>query len=118
MERWREQLYLEHSAKGRAWDKHKYIAINNGRYIYPEDTKKAKKPVYKIQPVVPKDPDYKIQPVVPVNRILPVEPKDPIYKISPYVPEKKQPGKKKEEIEKKVKRVRKLKLKYLRQRSR
>ena len=40
MERWREQLYLEHSAKGSTWGKHKYIAIKNGRYIYPEDLKK------------------------------------------------------------------------------
>lgn len=40
MERWREQLYLEHSAKGTTWGKHKYIAIKNGRYIYPEDLKK------------------------------------------------------------------------------
>ena len=31
MERWREQLYLEHSAKGSTWGKHKYIAIKNGR---------------------------------------------------------------------------------------
>lgn len=40
MERWREQLYLEHSAKGTTWGKHKYIAIKNGRYIYPKDLKK------------------------------------------------------------------------------
>lgn len=40
MERWREQLYLEHSAKGTTWGKHKYIAIKNGKYIYPEDLKK------------------------------------------------------------------------------
>lgn len=31
--------YLEHSAKGQTWNKHKYIAIKNGRYIYPEDLK-------------------------------------------------------------------------------
>lgn len=40
MERWREQLYLEHSTKGSTWGNHKYIAIKNGRYIYPEDLKK------------------------------------------------------------------------------
>ena len=28
---------LMHSAKGTSWGKHKYIAIKNGRYIYPED---------------------------------------------------------------------------------
>lgn len=31
--------HLEHSAKGQSWGKHKYIAIKNGRYIYPEDLK-------------------------------------------------------------------------------
>lgn len=43
MERWREQLYLEHSAKGTTWGRHKYVAIKNGRYIYPEDLKKKVK---------------------------------------------------------------------------
>lgn len=33
--------YLEHSQKGQTWGKHKYIAIKNGRYIYPEDLKKG-----------------------------------------------------------------------------
>lgn len=33
--------YLEHSAKGQTWGKHKYIAIKNGRYIYPEDLQKG-----------------------------------------------------------------------------
>lgn len=34
--------YLEHSAKGTHWKNgHKYIAIKNGRYIYPEDLKKG-----------------------------------------------------------------------------
>lgn len=28
---------------GSAWKKHKYIAIKNGRYIYPGDEKKGKK---------------------------------------------------------------------------
>lgn len=28
---------LSHSAKGTTWGKHKYIAIRNGRYIYPGD---------------------------------------------------------------------------------
>lgn len=32
---------LEHSAKGQSWGKHKYIAIKNGRYIYPEDLQKG-----------------------------------------------------------------------------
>lgn len=32
--------YLKHSAKGQSWGKHKYIAIKNGRYIYPEDLQK------------------------------------------------------------------------------
>lgn len=31
------RYYLQHSAKGTTWGKHKYIAIKNGRYIYPED---------------------------------------------------------------------------------
>lgn len=29
--------YLTHSAKGQTWGHHKYIAIKNGRYIYPKD---------------------------------------------------------------------------------
>lgn len=38
---------IEHSALGSHWTKknHKYIAIENGRYIYPEDVKGSKKPV-------------------------------------------------------------------------
>lgn len=31
------QTTLIHSAKGQTWGKHKYIAIKNGRYIYPEE---------------------------------------------------------------------------------
>ena len=31
---------LKHSYKGTTWDKHKYIAIKNGRYIYPEDQRR------------------------------------------------------------------------------
>jgi len=27
---------LSHSAKGTSWSNHKYIAIKNGRYIYPD----------------------------------------------------------------------------------
>lgn len=41
---------LYHSAKGQTWKKHKYIAIKNGRYIYPKDiakTKVNKKSTYK-----------------------------------------------------------------------
>jgi hypothetical protein len=30
--------YLEHSAKGKTWSNHKYVAIKNGRYIYPSTT--------------------------------------------------------------------------------
>lgn len=38
---WRD--YLEHSSKGTHWKKgHKYVAIVNGRYIYPEDLKRKK----------------------------------------------------------------------------
>ena len=33
---WRD--YLSHSYKGTTWGKHKYIAIKNGRYIYPKDS--------------------------------------------------------------------------------
>ena len=29
--------FLSHSAKGTKWSRHKYIAIDNGRYIYPDD---------------------------------------------------------------------------------
>ena len=43
MERWREQLYLEHSAKGTSWARHKYIRIEDGVYIYPEDLNKKKR---------------------------------------------------------------------------
>ena len=32
-------LVLKHSAKGTTWSDHKYIAIKNGRYIYPEQKK-------------------------------------------------------------------------------
>lgn len=32
---------LEHSAKGTTWGKHKYIRIENGRYIYSETDKKG-----------------------------------------------------------------------------
>lgn len=31
---------LEHAAKGSSWKKHKYIRIENGRYIYPDETGK------------------------------------------------------------------------------
>lgn len=34
--------YIKHSAKGTTWGKHKYIAIRNGRYIYPEDVQGGK----------------------------------------------------------------------------
>lgn len=34
--------HLEHSQKGQTWGKHKYIAIKNGRYIYPEDLQKGR----------------------------------------------------------------------------
>lgn len=38
------QPHLEHSAKGSHWKSgHKYIAIKNGRYIYPEDLKSKEK---------------------------------------------------------------------------
>lgn len=38
------QPHLEHSAKGSHWKGgHKYIAIKNGRYIYPEDVKSDKR---------------------------------------------------------------------------
>lgn len=30
---------IMHSAKGTTWSDHKYIAIKNGRYIYPEDVR-------------------------------------------------------------------------------
>lgn len=33
-------ISISHSAKGEIWKHHKYIAIKNGRYIYPEDLKK------------------------------------------------------------------------------
>lgn len=33
--------YIEHSAKGTTWKKHKYIGIKNGRYVYPKKGKKA-----------------------------------------------------------------------------
>lgn len=39
MESWRNELYnsLSHSTEGSTWKDHKYIAIVDGRYIYPED---------------------------------------------------------------------------------
>lgn len=36
-------IYLTHSAKGQTWGHHRYIAIKNGRYIYPEDLQKQNK---------------------------------------------------------------------------
>lgn len=41
MESWRRELYqrLQHSVEGSTWQDHKYIAIVDGRYIYPEDVK-------------------------------------------------------------------------------
>lgn len=33
-------MWLIHSAKGTTWKDHKYIAIKNGRYIYPNDNNK------------------------------------------------------------------------------
>ena len=36
--------YIQHSAKGTTWGKHKYIAIKNGRYIYPDDISDRPKP--------------------------------------------------------------------------
>lgn len=39
--------YLEHSAKGTHWKKgHKYIAIKNGKHIYPEDLKSGQNGAY------------------------------------------------------------------------
>lgn len=31
------RTYLQHSAKGSHWKNHKYVRVENGRYIYPED---------------------------------------------------------------------------------
>ena len=44
MESWRQELYntLSHSVEGSTWKDHKYVAIVNGKYIYPEDLKKEK----------------------------------------------------------------------------
>ena len=44
MESWRSELYqtLSHSIEGSTWKDHKYIAIVNGKYIYPEDVDKDK----------------------------------------------------------------------------
>ena len=37
------QNYLEHTAKGTSWGKHKYLYITEtGRYVYPEDVQKGK----------------------------------------------------------------------------
>lgn len=46
--------HLEHSTKGQTWSKHKYIAIKNGRYIYPEDLQKGgSRPVGRERNVLP-----------------------------------------------------------------
>lgn len=116
MEAWRKDLYLSHSAKRAAWRKHKYISIENGRYIYPAYPKKIE-PINKIMPVVnPREPSIILpqNPKEPIGKIMPVKPDDPGYKIMPVVePKKDKPDDKKEKIEKKLKRVRKLKFKYL-----
>lgn len=44
MESWREELY--HSVEGSAWKDHKYIAIINGKYIYPGDVINGKNKSY------------------------------------------------------------------------
>ena len=49
MEAWRRELYhnmmtqnsLCHYAKGQTASRHKYVAIKNGRYIYPEDVNRT-----------------------------------------------------------------------------
>ena len=45
MESWRQELYhsLSHSVEGSEWKDHKYIAIVDGKYIYPEDVKNGSK---------------------------------------------------------------------------
>lgn len=35
-------IYLEHSAKGTTWKKHKYISKKNGRYVYPKAASSTK----------------------------------------------------------------------------
>lgn len=50
--------YLSHSAKGTSWKSHKYLRIENGRYIYPDTLKNgAKKTLDKISKE-PEDPKY------------------------------------------------------------
>lgn len=48
MESWRQELYhsFRHAAEGSTWKDHKYIAIVDGRYIYPEDVQNAGKNSY------------------------------------------------------------------------
>lgn len=41
---------LYHSAEGQKWKNHKYIKIENGRYIYPEDLKKQDATSYYSRP--------------------------------------------------------------------
>lgn len=36
-----ENVFLIHSAKGTTWKKHKYLRIENGRYIYPKNKKET-----------------------------------------------------------------------------
>lgn len=49
---------LYHSAKGTTWKKHKYIAIKNGRYIYPSTNKRsAYGPRSKINSLTKKSPN-------------------------------------------------------------
>ncbi len=45
MEAWRRELYqtLSHSVEGSTWKDHKYIAIVDGKYIYPEDVQNGSK---------------------------------------------------------------------------
>lgn len=45
--------YLAHSFKGTTWGDHKYIAIKNGRYIYPEDKKTSSRYNYGTRNAVP-----------------------------------------------------------------
>lgn len=35
-------IYLEHSAKGSTWKRHKYISKKNGRYVYPKAASSTK----------------------------------------------------------------------------
>lgn len=50
-------MQLVHSAKGTTWKNHKYIAIKNGRYIYPKPEGSSKRSSKTMRDITTKAPE-------------------------------------------------------------